>query len=512
MNKKFTSTIAGASILITSVGLLSRGFGFLREIIFAAYFGLGIDFEIYLIASVIPVTINTVLLYLGQNYYIPIHARIKNEGIKNETELFIRVIISFFLGGIVLGILLFALSDYLLTIYLSGANPAKIKTALIIFRILIITLPLNAAISILSAHLQAQRKFSIPALAQLFTNFSVIIFVPLLSNGIGIVIIPTAYLIGSFVQLIFLIIKIKNTLSLDKSKIFRDSFSHFKIYSSKSLLLIIVIEILGQFYLIIDRYFYDKVEPGGIAALNYAITVYYLPIAILSVALSTAIFPSFSEHLQNKSSEEFVTKVNNSLSVNTFLFSPIFILLFFYGNILIKLFFQRGNFSLVDTQMTFSALQYFSLSVIFYSIYAILNKILYGARLIEHLLIISLIGIIIKLVFNYILVGSMKHNGLALSSSLSYTFICLISVLVLSRKFKIPLHVILGKNAIVSIINSIFSYFITLIIVAPFLLDNFLDTIVRIFLFVAIYLFNAYCLRDHSIFLLKEAWISYKKS
>ena len=40
MSKKFTSTIAGASILITGVGLISRGFGFIREVVYANNFGL----------------------------------------------------------------------------------------------------------------------------------------------------------------------------------------------------------------------------------------------------------------------------------------------------------------------------------------------------------------------------------------------------------------------------------------------------------------------------------------
>ncbi|MDR3626627.1 MAG: hypothetical protein P4L45_07330, partial [Ignavibacteriaceae bacterium] len=65
MAKKFTSTIAGASLLITVVGLISRGMGFIREIIFANFFGLSADYDIYLIGTVLPVAINTIIIYLG---------------------------------------------------------------------------------------------------------------------------------------------------------------------------------------------------------------------------------------------------------------------------------------------------------------------------------------------------------------------------------------------------------------------------------------------------------------
>ena len=106
MSKKFASTIAGASIIITIVGLLSKAFGFLREVIFAAFFGLGTDFEVYLIAAVFPITINSVLLYLGQNYYIPIYSNIKFEGSKKENELFNRMLRMFFFAGFVLFVIL----------------------------------------------------------------------------------------------------------------------------------------------------------------------------------------------------------------------------------------------------------------------------------------------------------------------------------------------------------------------------------------------------------------------
>ncbi|NUM61450.1 MAG: hypothetical protein HUU44_04770, partial [Ignavibacteriaceae bacterium] len=71
MSKKFTSTIAGASIFISLLGLISRGLGFIREIIFANNFGLEKEFDLYLVGAVLPITINTILLYIGQNYFIP---------------------------------------------------------------------------------------------------------------------------------------------------------------------------------------------------------------------------------------------------------------------------------------------------------------------------------------------------------------------------------------------------------------------------------------------------------
>ena len=71
MNKKFTSSIAGASIFISSFMLVGKGVGFLREILYANYFGTNQQFDLYLVSAVFPITINTIIYFLGQNYFIP---------------------------------------------------------------------------------------------------------------------------------------------------------------------------------------------------------------------------------------------------------------------------------------------------------------------------------------------------------------------------------------------------------------------------------------------------------
>jgi putative peptidoglycan lipid II flippase len=451
-------------------------------------------------------------LYLGQNYYIPIYSNIKYEGSKKENELFNKMLRMFFFAGFILSLILLFLSNQILSFYLSGSNTQIIETALVIFRIFIFTIPLNAAISIISAHLQSQEEFSSPALAQLFANLSVILLVPLLGRNIGIIIIPIAYLIGSLLQMFFLLNKSKKYIRLDFKPIYKYQISKLNLTANASLMLIIVIEVISQFYFIIDRYFYDKVEPGGIAALNYAITVYYIPIAVLSVALSTAIFPSFSDHLQQKDPKDLLKKITDSLSMNAFLFAPIVILFIFYGDFVIRLFFQRGNFSHLDTQMTFSALRYFSLSLIFYSVYSIFNKIFYGARLIKHLLVITMAAGFIKLVLNFVLVESLNHDGLALSSSIAYSFLCISALMVLKNKLKISIQWIFWRNIALYISNALISYVITQVFLELFSIREGLTAFISILFFLSIYIFNMYLIKDYSISLLKGVWISYRTS
>ncbi|MFB3056942.1 MAG: lipid II flippase MurJ, partial [Ignavibacteriaceae bacterium] len=102
-----------------------------------------------------------------------------------------------------------------------------------------------------------------------------------------------------------------------------------------------------------------------------------------------------------------------------------------FGDTIIKILFERGKFSPGDTEITFSVLKIYSLSLVFYSIYSIFNKIIYGARLVNSLLIITLGGILIKVILNIILVSEYQQNGLALSTSINFTFFFITSLVLI---------------------------------------------------------------------------------
>ena len=121
-SEKFSSTITGAFITITLIIIISRALGFFREILFAKYFGTSNAFDIYLIGAVIPITINTIVLYLGQNYFIPRYNYIKSKG-ENPDEKFFKTIFIFFLSsGLIGAFVLYLLSKPLIEFYFQSGE------------------------------------------------------------------------------------------------------------------------------------------------------------------------------------------------------------------------------------------------------------------------------------------------------------------------------------------------------------------------------------------------------
>jgi len=501
MNKKFTSTLAGAFIFITILNLFSRGLGFFREVLFANYFGRGIDFDVYLVGAVIPITINTVAILIGQNYFIPAYHKTKSRNPDSTNNFFTANFFVFILIGFLISIVLYFLSETIIDVYLGTDNNSLKEIAVNIFRLFLITIPFTFAISILISFEQAEYKFKYPAIGRLFLNITIIPILILFTDKFGIYTVPLGFIFGIFFQFIYLLVKGSSRVSFsffslkNKREIF--NFLDITIFS------IILIETISQFYLLADRYFFKMVDQGGIASLSYASNLFNLPISVVSLAFATVIFPKFSENIQTKSFDDLQNNLLDFIRANLLFFVPLAFVFFFYGDVVIKVLFERGKFLHTDTLDTFMALKVYAISLIFYSTYAILNKILYGAKLVNLLLIITVAGITLKIILNFIFVELWKQNGLALSTSISYIFFFLISFIVVQKKLPLKNHNVFIKEFSFHVANGIITYFIVALIFYPIVINHILFDLIKIMLFVLLYVLNIIILGNKSLLIIK---------
>ncbi len=487
--KRFTSTVAGASILITAVGLIGKGLGLVREIVFAGFFGLNSQYDLYLVGAVLPITINTVILYLGQNYFIPSYNKTKVEEPGKINAFTNSTFWTFSAFGLMLAAVLYYFSTAIVGLYIHDVSSYDFISALNVFRIFLLTIPLNAAYSILAAFLQSEFEFKYPAVSQLLLNVSIILLVIFFSNKFGVYAIPAGYVLGTTAQLIFLVTKSAPRITL-KLFGFAEGGS-FRAVINSSLIITILIESISQIYLLADRYFFNEVQKGGIASLNYAMNLYLLPVTIISAALTTAIFPGLSQSFSSNTKEDIQRKLDNFFRVNLFIFIPVSLGLIFYGNVLIRLLFQRGEFDAGATKMTFGILKLYSISLVFYSTYAVLNKLLYSASLIKLLLTVTLAGCIFKIAANILLVKDYSQNGLALSTTLSYLFFFIAGMSIVFFKLKLKLLYFV-KEFSLDILNSLISYLLAVVLVPRSLFtDGLFNEMFRMAVFVFAYFINS---------------------
>lgn len=506
MIKKITSTLTGAFLFIMLINVVGKGLGFFREILFANYFGMGTEFDLYLVGAVLPMTINTIILCIGQNFFIPSYNKIKASNENYAAEFSNKTIVIFGISSIIISLLLFVFSAPILHAFLYNIDVKIFNGTLTIFQIFLLSIPLNSLISILIAQQQAEYKFKYPAMSRLLLNISIIPILIIFEDSFGIYTIPIGFVTGIFFQLVYLLFKTKIKIQLFSFK----GQKEFGDVLNFTIIRVLLIETITQVYLIADRYFLDQVSPGGLSALNYAVNVFILPISIISTAIGTVILPKFSHSIHTDKIKDLIGNYRDSIRINLLIFVPVSFLFFVYGEDVIRLFFEHGKFTMENSMVTFNVLKIYTLSLVFYSTYTINNKIIYGARLLNQLLIITVLGIIFKVIMNFLLVTKFDQYGLALSSSISYIYFFISSVFLIKYKLPDLKHSIFFKELTIYVINGLICYAVVELLFRYLLEVNFYEDIIKFILFYLIFLFNLFIIKYDSLTLIKNKLLSIK--
>lgn len=506
MGKNARLSIGVAAILLTAANLLGRGVGFLREIIFAKEFGLSQNFDIYLVGAIIPLILNTSLLYFAQNFFIPHYHNASKLGEKAQRVFFNRSFIYFFISGVIIAVLLFFFKGVIIDQYLWN-NPEEAKAlAENVLAIFIISIPINFTVAILSSFLFSEFRYAYPAASQLFLNIAVISSVLFLSDEYGIYSIAIGFLAGYFLQLIFLLFIVIRDFNFNP---FILKFSG-KIGTGikSSVVIIMFIEVVNQFHMLVDRYFVNFIAEGGISTLNYAGILFVTPITIVSGALSTALFPALSENFSVNRTETLKEQFNNAVGTIILLFVPLAAAYIFMGEGIIGIIYKRGVFSSGDVSLTANVLAIYAYSMVIYAVYAIVNKLIYSAGLFKYLFGISIIVVGTKILLNFLLAESMQQNGLALSSSVSYAAVGILGYLLVDKKLRLKSVVGTLKKLLMILLIAIVSILFAEVFTSFFKFNFMVTGIIKIFLFGGVYLFLCNELHIKEFVFLRDYFLS----
>ncbi len=481
----FSLSKASTIVFLFSVG--AKGLGFLREIVFAARFGTGSGFDLYLTASVIPLILSVSGFYISQNFLIPFFKSSSSSSKGFDQRIALNTIIIYAtLLFTVIALPMLVFSPNIVDWYMGGEPNFDKSLAIKIFRIYTFLIIPSTLTSVLSSYLIVNYDFKNSQITQVIPALSVIIAAFFFGPTFGVIVIPIGMLTGILIQILYLFILIKpfSKLEFIKLSAISKSFGVVLFYT-------IMIEIIGQFYTIIDRSFADKLPAGAISALNYSTNIFSLPITLVTVAISTALLPKFSEDFFNNRRDSLIKNVLTSLSLNNFIILGFCFAFIFFGDSIVSILYQRGKFDITGTAITGQVLFYQTLGLLFYALYAPLNILCYSMGKAKFLFFLTLFAIPFKWLMNSLLVSSMAQNGLALATSLTFTLFFVSALLYVSVYLRYNFFNAIIKD--ISIAGSLFlSGYLFLLLFQSSLNLTGVSNILSLFLFVLISAYLTY--------------------
>jgi putative peptidoglycan lipid II flippase len=175
---------------------------------------------------------------------------------------------------------------------------------------------------------------------------------------------------------------------------------------------------LTQVNVLVNAAFASEIN-GGRSWLSFAFRLMLLPIGLFGVSLATVTLPAVARSFARDELGPFGRTVKSSLRLTLFLSLPSAVGLAVLAVPIVTLLFQHGRFTAHDTAMTALALQAYALGLAGYAAIRLLTPCFYALNLPQTPMRITMIGIAVNLLLNFLnmAVFHLGHAGLALATS-----------------------------------------------------------------------------------------------
>ena len=409
---------AGIVIIAT---IFCRILGLGREIVISNRFGAGIETDAFFIAFMIP---NLLRSFLGEgalnSVFIPIFAEYLTNHDRKKAEYFASNILNILIIILIIVVILGVWgAPLLINIIAIGfkSNIYKYELAVNLTRIIFPYIGFVAVAALFMGILNSYNHFLVPALAPAMLNISVIVFALTLSYKYGIFAIAWGVILGGIGQALI------QTPVLIRKKIKYSFVVDFSDPGVKKLLKLLVPAMIGlaitQINVVVDRTIASTLIDGSISALYYSNRLVQFPLGAFGIAISIAIFPTLAKQTAKNDIAEFKKSLLFGLKILLFLTIPSAVGLMVLKDSLIRLIYEHGIFSRVATNMTASALLYYSIGLFAYACVRLITMSFYALKDTKTPVKIGIYIVFINIALDLILVRYLAHSGLALATSVA---------------------------------------------------------------------------------------------
>jgi putative peptidoglycan lipid II flippase len=184
----------------------------------------------------------------------------------------------------------------------------------------------------------------------------------------------------------------------------------------------------------VARNFASSLVSGSVSALNYASKAVGIFSAIFGLSLINALYPRLSELAAEGDTKGMRKYISSAIMMLTPLLLAVVVGIVLLAEPLTRIMFERGEFSPADTKRTAECLQMYAVLALSVGMEGIVSRGLYALHDTKTPAVISAVAIAVGIVLNFLLIGPLKHMGLALSTSLSSLLMLTLTLLATEKR------------------------------------------------------------------------------
>ena len=419
MSKKLVKSTA----IVSSMTLLSRVLGFIRDMVVARVFGVGEATDAFFVAFKIPNFMRRLFAEgaFAQSF-VPVLSEYKTQREHDEVKRLADDVAGR-LGGVLLLVTIVGVlaAPALIAIFAPGFldEPEKYALASDMLRLTFPYIFFISLTALAGGILNTYGRFGVPAFTPVLLNLVLISCAIWLAPKMEEPITALAWgvLVAGVAQLLFQFPFLAKLRLLPRPRLGGKSEGVNKI---KTLMLPAIFgSSVAQINLLFDTLIASFLVTGSVSWLYFSDRLVEFPLGIFGIALATVILPSLSQQHAAKSPEAFSKTLDWALRWVVVMGTPAMVGLFMLAGPMLTTLFQYDAFSEHDVEMAARSLMAYAIGLQGFILVKVLAPGFFARQDTRTPVKIGIIAMVANMVMNVILVFPLAHAGLALATSLA---------------------------------------------------------------------------------------------
>ena len=404
---------------------LSRILGFVRDVIFARFFGADAGTDAFFVAFKIPNFLRRLFAEGAfSQAFIPVFSDYKEQGGKALLKIFLDrtggtlalILMAVTIVGVLASPVIIAV--FAPGFYLDGEG-GQYEMAVEMLRITFPYLFFISSTAFAGAILNTYGRFAIPAFTPVFLNICMISAAVWLAPQMDKPVIALAYgvLLAGMVQLAFQFPALKKLGLLPRLQWgFHDA-------GVRRIMKLMVPALFGvsvtQINLLFDTLIASFLVTGSVSWLYYSDRLVEFPLGIFGIALATVILPALSKSHAGQKSEAFSLALDWALRWVVLIGLPSALGLMLLAEPILSTLFQYNEFSSRDVVLAGQSLKAYSIGLLGFILIKVLVPGFTSRKDMATPVRFGIYAMVANMILNILLVFKLAHAGLALATSLS---------------------------------------------------------------------------------------------
>ncbi|PID40577.1 MAG: murein biosynthesis integral membrane protein MurJ [Proteobacteria bacterium] len=446
-------SVTRAAGIVGLATLLSRIFGYVRDMVLASFFGAGMAADAFIAAFRLP---NLLRRLFGEGSlslaFVPVFTQAIATGDRDDAmRLAVSSLKLLLVCLSIVAIIGVAAAPLIIQAVAPGfaQPPEKMALTVTLTRIMFPYVIFIGLVALCMGILNAVGHFAAPAIAPLLLNLAMIGVLFTVSRWsdsqtVRVLGLAAGVMLGGFLQLTLqLPFLIRQGVHFWR----RSGIWHPRM---RTIGLLMLPTIFGaavyQINILVGTLLASLLPEGSVSYLYYADRLVQFPLGIFGQAAATAVLPSLSRQAASKDFSGMGDTFCHAMSLVLFLTIPAMAGLIILREPIVTMLFQRGGFDGLTTQLTSDALLYYAVGLWAFAAVRIVVSTFYALQDTRTPVISATAAIAVNILLGMALMGPLLHNGLALATALSSMVNLVLLVYMLRKRLgAIRWHTILAS-------------------------------------------------------------------